>query len=646
MRIILFIGILLIIAGQQQAQEPFVCQCNFYISLSPTGSSTVYKFQIDPNTDNVVLEALPAGGLGFTINSIGYRITDNFIYGIQTETLNLYRIGADGSATLLTTLSGINTSWGYPAGDITPDGRYLVILGGSGGFGGEGTSEALVFIDLESPDYATTTIEMPSNNVRCFDIAFDPTDGKLYGFDSGNSRIVSINTQTGQINTSLPSSGFASAMGSLFFDAFGNLYGYGAENVLLGQNIFFHLNKETGEISQATTGPVVERSDACSCPYTIQLQKTVEPETAVPCTEVSYFFEFANSSGKDQDQLTFRDTLPEEFIITAIDNSFGGNIVSGIGTNILVIESMTIPLGRNFLEVKVEIGEQALGIYNNQARLEGLPEALGLIAVSDNPKTLIQNDPTPITIEPLEIDFSEVEKEICRDEEILLSPFIHGVNYQWSDGSTEPTFLLNRGGTYAVTVTSGCDIAIETITVEEHVLIVDLPETATLHLGDSIRLQPCVSGDQPFSYSWIRQSENISCLVCPEPFVRPYFDTWYTLEVIDSNGCVQQDSTLITLIKNRKVYIPNAFSPNDDGINDWFYLQSRTDEIIRDFRVFSRWGELIFQAEGVWSNIADTGWDGTFEGKPMPSGVYIFWIQVEFLDGFLQDFSGDINLIR
>jgi gliding motility-associated-like protein len=638
--------LLLFFFGILQAQEPFVCKGNFYISLSPSGFSTLYEFEIDPSTDNVVLSPLPSGPLSFTLNSIGYRNVDNYIYGIQTETLNLYRIAADGSAELLTTLSNIDTRWNYPAGDVTPDGRYLVILGGTGGFIESGTSEALVFIDLESPDYTTTTIDMPPNNVNCFDIAFDPTDGTLYGFDSSNSRLVSINPENGDINTSFPPNGNVLAMGSLFFDAFGNLYGYGGAGLFTGQNIFYRLNKETGIVSIATTGPEVERTDACSCPYTIQLQKTVYPEIAVPCTEVTYAFEFANSSGRVQEDLAFRDNFPANFTITGIENPFGGTISSGIGTNTLLIENMTVPLGKNFIRVTVEIGENALGVYQNQARLEGLPEALGLVAVSDNPATLIQNDSTPITIVPLDVDFSNIDLEICSGDEILLSPSISGVSYEWSTGATDSTFTINQGGSYSVTVSSGCDQDIELFEVEEHLLELDLPETHEIELGDSIQLNPVIIGDMPFEYNWLDEPSNISCTNCPDPLVRPFFDEVYTLSVLDSNGCQVVDSTLISVIKDRKVYLPNAFSPNDDGINDWFYPQSRMPEQILQFRIFSRWGELLFEAEDMESNQQEMGWDGYFNGKPMATGVYVYWLKLEYLDGLTLDFSGDVMLIR
>ena len=212
-----------------------------------------------------------------------------------------------------------------------------------------------------------------------------------------------------------------------------------------------------------STGPLAQRTDGCSCPYTIELSKFVETPQAVPCTVVEYVFEFANSSGQTQIDLTFEDVFPNEFTIVDIQNPFGGNIISGVGTSLIRIEGMVIPLGITELVISVEIGQNALGVYGNQAVLSGLPEGLGMTVLSDFPNTIIKDDSTYITINELAIDFSNVNTNICPGETLELAPSIFGVSYEWSDGSTGATFEIDTAGTYAVTVTSGCDVAVETI---------------------------------------------------------------------------------------------------------------------------------------------------------------------------------------
>jgi len=271
---------------------------------------------------------------------------------------------------------------------------------------------------------------------------------------------------------------------------------------------------------------------------------------------------------------------------------------------------------------------------------------LVLVALSDNPLTLIQEDSTDITIFPLEIDFSHIQKEICRGDEIFLNPSIVGVDYEWSDGSTDPFFTIIKGGVYSVTVTSGCDVAIETITVSENTLSVNLPPSVEIFLGDSLQLEPDIIGIPPFSYFWQSNSSEISCTNCRDIFIRPLLNSNYLLEVTDANGCTAMDSLFVTVNKDRDIYLPNVFSPNDDGFNDYFFAQSRRPKLIRNFQVFSRWGTLVFQANNLTTNDLISGWDGRFNGEKLNPDVFVYRLEVEFLDGEVLEFSGDVLLIK
>jgi gliding motility-associated-like protein len=118
--------------------------------------------------------------------------------------------------------------------------------------------------------------------------------------------------------------------------------------------------------------------------------------------------------------------------------------------------------------------------------------------------------------------------------------------------------------------------------------------------------------------------------------------------VQDTAGCVASDSMFVEVIKIRKVYIPNAFTPNFDGINDYFtpFADFPNVQEIIDFRIFSRWGEMVYEAQGLRSTEPGTGWDGTFRGRDMPVGVYTYVVRVRFLDGVEEVYSGSINLMR
>ena len=628
------------------AQQPFVCRGSFYLAIAPQSSSSVYEVQVSQATGNVTFNNLPSGPVGFVLNGLGYRSADNFIYAVDSETGALYRIDGNGAAFPLGEPEGMPLSVSYPAGDVSPDGKNLVLLSVSGGF--NGSTEAIIFIDLEAPNHPARTVYFPNNNSAVYDIAFDPTDETLYGWDALNQRLVVIDTDAGRIETPFPSDATGGTLGSVFFDAFGNLFGYGSSFGTGSQDTFFAIDKTTGKITIEATGPAAQRSDGCSCPYTVQMKKRVEPARAIPCNELTYYFELANASGRVQVGLTFEDVFPEGFLITSIDNPVGGTIAAGgIGTSRLRIEQINLPEGRSVLAVAVAVPEGAFGVYKNQATLSGLPEGLGTVAVSDNPATAVQNDSTNVFIDSLSIDLNQFPHSLCPGDTISLAPSVAGGDFLWSDGSTSPELTVTEAGLYSVTLSSGCDEAMASIAITEVPLSLELGEDIEILLGDSLALQPDILGSPPFSYQWLGDTLGaLSCTGCASPRLRPFDDAFYYLALTDANGCTVLDSVAIRVLKDREVYLPNAFSPNGDGRNDAFYPQSRRAEEVAIFRVFTRWGELVFEASDVYTNDSRSGWDGTFKGRMLPPGVYTYVVEVRFLDGLVRRLAGDVQLAK
>ena len=210
--------------AQLVAQEPFVCQNNFYFSFgSSFGTSQLHEVLIEPN-GNVNFVPLP-NSTGVSLNAVGYRSTDNLIYGVGTATERLYQIDATGTSFPLAILD-VNHNNGFFAATITPNGDEMIIVEQTNGFGGR--SIALVVVDLTDPNYSIKrSTPLTGQNVQTTDIAFDPITGILYGFDSQGSRLITIDEVSGLVTTNFPSSSVADRMGGLYFDAFGKMFGYG-----------------------------------------------------------------------------------------------------------------------------------------------------------------------------------------------------------------------------------------------------------------------------------------------------------------------------------------------------------------------------------------------------------------------------------
>lgn len=113
-----------------------------------------------------------------------------------------------------------------------------------------------------------------------------------------------------------------------------------------------------------------------------------------------------------------------------------------------------------------------------------------------------------------------------------------------------------------------------------------------------------------------------------------------TVVALGALNCENNNNSLTVKIKADPIFIPNAFTPNGDGLNDIFKPEGKTIAAL-DIMVFTQWGELIFH-----SNTLGTGWDGRFNGKPQPSGVYMYTIRVIQNDKTVITRKGAINLLR
>jgi len=113
-------------------------------------------------------------------------------------------------------------------------------------------------------------------------------------------------------------------------------------------------------------------------------------------------------------------------------------------------------------------------------------------------------------------------------------------------------------------------------------------------------------------------------------------------------GCSDSDVIWVYVSKERKVFIPNVFSPDENGLNDYatIFADDASVRSIPSFRIFNRWGELVFERENLIPNVETEGWNGYFNNKKMQNGVYIYIAEIEFIDGETEIFKGDITLME
>ncbi len=192
---------------------------------------------------------------------------------------------------------------------------------------------------------------------------------------------------------------------------------------------------------------------------------------------------------------------------------------------------------------------------------------------------------------------------------------------------------------------TGCSYEGNVSVIIPEQLTVSLGQNFHITIGESAQLN--ATTNKPLSkIQWITGGE-ISCTDCSDPIATPDITTTYSVEVSDLDGCLASDSIIIFVDKLRKVYIPNVFSPNGDGINDLFYISTGEEVLqIKALRIFDRWGGLVYENENFSPNDPNFGWDGKYNKKPNFSGVYVYYALIAFQDEKELIYEGDITLVR
>ncbi len=175
---------------------------------------------------------------------------------------------------------------------------------------------------------------------------------------------------------------------------------------------------------------------------------------------------------------------------------------------------------------------------------------------------------------------------------------------------------------------------------------VSLPQDTSIEYGDQLPIPSTVTTTSPVTYVWLPDS-TLSCNDCPTPIATPTISQIYHVFATDTFGCTRSDTMEVNVYLMRRLYVANLFSPNGDGNNDILMPQAgRGVSEILVFRIYDRWGEMVFEAIDMPANDPRTGWDGTFQGQPMNSAVFGWYLEVEYEDGFIEFRQGDATLVR
>lgn len=262
------------------------------------------------------------------------------------------------------------------------------------------------------------------------------------------------------------------------------------------------------------------------------------------------------------------------------------------------------------------------------------------LGCKDSTSRLLFVDGVPV------IDFTVTDSVICLGEKVTfydyLTPNITDFDWDFADGSIlanthNPTHTWANAGTYNVLLNAYSTFCPDK-TFSKLITVNGFPQ---LSLGPDTMMCPGVTGsilladvnNPTATYQW-STGETASSITVTQP-------GYYWVKA--SNGdCSTVDS--IWVKRDCYLNVPNAFTPDGDGINDYFLPREMLSSGIKTFKmdIYNRWGENIFTT----TNVEGRGWDGKYNGVPQLMGVYIYVIDVEFSNNIKKNFKGNVTLIR
>jgi gliding motility-associated-like protein len=204
---------------------------------------------------------------------------------------------------------------------------------------------------------------------------------------------------------------------------------------------------------------------------------------------------------------------------------------------------------------------------------------------------------------------------------------------------------------------NGCEITQPITVIPPLYPVVNMPPQFSIELGDNQVLQALVP--PPFPISLIDQViwtpldgltfDGSSVLDLLNPIATPYKTTEYTVTIITPEGCQAIARTTIKVDREVDIYVPNVIWPEEpDGKNNVFNIFARDESVakIRKLQIFDRWGTLMFENKDFSPNDPSNGWDGAYRGQIVDPAVFVWWAEVELVDGRVLLLKGDVTVVR
>lgn len=189
------------------------------------------------------------------------------------------------------------------------------------------------------------------------------------------------------------------------------------------------------------------------------------------------------------------------------------------------------------------------------------------------------------------------------------------------------------------------DTAFVTVAVGQYP-VVNVGADRILATGQQITLTPTATNGPITTWRW-SPATDLSCANCPNPVLTPRKETCISVTATNAFGCSGSDTLCVrTFCESSQLFIPNAFTPDGDGINDRLVVKAQGVRTVRSFRIFNRWGQLVFEKANFPPNTDSHGWDGKVKGVAAPPDVYVYTCEVVCENDIPYTYKGNVAILK
>ncbi len=372
-------------------------------------------------------------------------------------------------------------------------------------------------------------------------------------------------------------------------------------NIFIKDSIGFYASKDTFVCSKFNKTLTAKRVDTTTNSYLWSIGNTSQfIQTNLPNT----YWVIHTFSNRCFNIDTFR-------VVSGDPTLNIGNDIAFCNTDSVHVTATVQPQNGIFLW---NTGSTRNSIYVNTAGLFSVNYSL--------PNGCYLEDTIVSMVKPIPYALLGKDTALCSSESITLNAFYPNATYTWNTGATTASINVKDSGIYTVTnVLNGCSNSDTIFINRKKSPIANAGNDVAIIIGGTARLKAFQTINN-IDYLWYPNT-GLSNPNFSATNANPVNSQSYYLKVTSIDNCVAYDTVFVE-VKNTELIVPNAFSPNGDGINDKWEINLLNSLFTAKVQVFNRNGQQVFSSTGY-----DKPWDGTFNGNPVPSGTYYYVIDLD-----------------